>query len=80
MRKVGTRPWRARPGAFLDLAFDRNSGCFRMGTTPEGVMRGVEAVALDTQLWPLIALVGSTAGMEECPDLRRTPAGRGGRV
>lgn len=42
--------------AFLDLAFDRNSGCFRMGTTPEGAMRGVEAVALDTQLWPLIAL------------------------
>lgn len=42
--------------AFLDKAFDKQEGCFRMGTTPQGTMRGLDAVALDTQLWPLIAL------------------------
>ena len=44
-------------GAFLNSAYDRNSGCFRIGTTPEGVMRSTDVLALDSQLWPLIALV-----------------------
>ena len=42
--------------AFLDKAFDKQAGCFRMGTTAQGAMRGLDAVALDTQLWPLIAV------------------------
>ncbi|MER2251758.1 hypothetical protein ABS772_17715 [Methylorubrum podarium] len=42
--------------AFLDAAFDGQAGCFRMGTDVEGRMRGVEAVALDTQLWPLLGV------------------------
>ncbi|GAA0255215.1 hypothetical protein GCM10008965_24930 [Methylorubrum aminovorans] len=41
---------------FLDAAFDEEAGCFRMGTDPDGRMRGVEAVALDTQLWPLLGV------------------------
>ncbi len=42
--------------AFLDAAFDGQAGCFRMGTDADGRMRGVEAVALDTQLWPLLGV------------------------
>lgn len=42
--------------AFVDAAFDPASGCFRMGTTPEGRMRDTGAIALDTQLWPLLAV------------------------
>ncbi|GJD59778.1 hypothetical protein MTDSW087_05830 [Methylobacterium dankookense] len=41
---------------FVEGAFDAQTGCFRMGTVPAGQMRGVEAVALDTQLWPLIGI------------------------
>lgn len=41
---------------FLDAAFDGQAGCFRIGTDADGRMRGVESVALDTQLWPLLGV------------------------
>ncbi|UHC18083.1 hypothetical protein LRS73_09675 [Methylobacterium currus] len=42
--------------AFVDAAFDAKAGCFRMGTGPDGRMRGTAEIALDTQLWPLLAV------------------------
>jgi hypothetical protein len=42
--------------AFLDAAFDTVTGCFRIGTTPDGQMRGTDALALDAQLWPLLGV------------------------
>ena len=42
--------------AFIDAAFDGGAGCFRMGTDPQGHRRGLEALALDTQLWPLLGI------------------------
>lgn len=42
--------------AFVEAAFDGQAGCFRMGTDPQGRMRGLDALALDTQLWPLLAV------------------------
>ena len=50
------RAMAASARTFLDAAFDGRAGCFRMGTDAEGRMRGVESVALDTQLWPLLAV------------------------
>ncbi|WP_461658328.1 hypothetical protein [Methylorubrum aminovorans] len=57
--RLGKADDRAMAGSartFLDAAFDEEAGCFRMGTDPDGRMRGVEAVALDTQLWPLLGV------------------------
>ncbi|MGX7707412.1 hypothetical protein [Methylobacterium sp. Gmos1] len=42
--------------AFVDAAFDATAGCFRMGTGPDGRMRDTAEIALDTQLWPLLAV------------------------
>jgi hypothetical protein len=42
--------------AFVTSAFDPAAGCFRMGTTPDGGMQGPDVLALDTQLWPLLAI------------------------
>jgi hypothetical protein len=47
--------------AFVDAAFDATTGCFRMGTGPDGRMRDTAAVALDTQLWPLLAVADPPA-------------------
>ncbi|APX83591.1 hypothetical protein BV511_01825 [Methylorubrum extorquens] len=55
--KPDDRAMAASARTFLDAAFDERAGCFRMGTDTEGHMRGVEAVALDTQLWPLLGVV-----------------------
>jgi hypothetical protein len=46
---------------FVDAAFDGEAGCFRMGTNPDGRMRGLDAVALDTQLWPLLGVIDPPA-------------------
>lgn len=55
--KPDDRAMAASARTFLDAAFDERAGCFRMGTDTEGHMRGVEAIALDTQLWPLLGVV-----------------------
>ncbi|ABY29567.1 hypothetical protein [Methylorubrum extorquens] len=55
--KPDDRAMAASARTFLDAAFDERAGCFRMGTDTEGHMRGIEAVALDTQLWPLLGVV-----------------------
>ncbi|GEL43693.1 hypothetical protein MEX01_42840 [Methylorubrum extorquens] len=55
--KPDDRAMAASARTFLDTAFDERAGCFRMGTDTDGHMRGVEAVALDTQLWPLLGVV-----------------------
>ncbi|CAO4134811.1 hypothetical protein [Methylorubrum extorquens] len=55
--KPDDRAMAASARTFLDAAFDERAGCFRMGTDTDGHMRGVEAVALDTQLWPLLGVV-----------------------
>ncbi|GEP11230.1 hypothetical protein MMMDOFMJ_3040 [Methylobacterium gnaphalii] len=58
-RRLGTPEGRtvaASGRTFLDAAFDARTGCFRMGTDPQGRMRGIEALALDTQLWPLLGV------------------------
>lgn len=57
--RLGKADDRAMAGSartFLDAAFDDAAGCFRMGTDADGRMRGVEAIALDTQLWPLLGV------------------------
>jgi hypothetical protein len=54
--KPDDRAMAASARTFLDAAFDERAGCFRMGTDTEGHMRGIEAVALDTQLWPLLGV------------------------
>ncbi|MCP2079092.1 UNVERIFIED_ORG: hypothetical protein J2W74_000278 [Methylorubrum zatmanii] len=54
--KPDDRAMAASARTFLDAAFDERAGCFRMGTDIEGHMRGIEAVALDTQLWPLLGV------------------------
>ncbi|WP_245446954.1 hypothetical protein [Methylobacterium sp. 17Sr1-1] len=47
--------------AFVDAAFDEGAGCFRMGTGPDGRMRDTTEIALDTQLWPLLAVADPPA-------------------
>lgn len=42
---------------FLDSAFDASAGAFRLGTEPDGRLAEIRKVALDTQLWPLLAVV-----------------------
>ncbi len=57
--RLGTpadRAMAASARGFLDAAFDGRAGCFRMGTDPQGTMRRIEALALDTQLWPLLGV------------------------
>ncbi|WP_093569827.1 hypothetical protein [Methylobacterium sp. 174MFSha1.1] len=46
---------------FVDAAFDEGAGCFRMGTGPDGRMRDTAEIALDTQLWPLLAVADPPA-------------------
>nr|WP_244276221.1 hypothetical protein [Methylobacterium indicum] len=49
---------------FVDAAFDPSSGCFRMGTSPEGRMRDTAKLALDTQLWPQLAVAEPPAAWQ----------------
>lgn len=61
LSKPDDRAMAASARTFLDAAFDGQAGCFRMGTDTKGHMRGVEAVALDTQLWPLLGVADPPA-------------------
>jgi hypothetical protein len=54
--------------AFLDGVFMPEAGCFRLGTTPEGKLADPARLALDTQLWPHLAI------MDAPPDWRRSMA------
>lgn len=61
LNKPDDRAMAASARTFLDAAFDGQAGCFRMGTDAKGHMRGVESVALDTQLWPLLGVADPPA-------------------
>ena len=41
---------------FLLTMFDREAGLFRMGTLPDGTPAQTDRIALDAQVWPLIAV------------------------
>lgn len=41
---------------FLDAVFVPGDGFFRLGTSPDGRLRDPDHLALDTQLWPLLAV------------------------
>ena len=66
--------------AFLDKAFDKQAGCFRMGTTAQGAMRGLDAVALDTQLWPLDRSCRAAPRVDAGRRVRREPTESARRV
>nr|WP_244480605.1 hypothetical protein [Methylobacterium sp. Leaf399] len=46
---------------FLDAAFVADPGLFRLGTVPDGALQPIAHTALDTQLWPLIGVLGAPA-------------------
>jgi hypothetical protein len=66
LHRLDGRPDEARIAGiargFLDTAYARDPGVFRLGTTPEGRLQPTTHIALDTQLWPLI---GVTAAPED---------------
>jgi hypothetical protein len=42
--------------SFLDAMFDKEAGVFRMGTEPDGRLAPASRIAMDAQVWPLIAV------------------------
>ncbi|MEA2857249.1 MAG: hypothetical protein QOH98_1570 [Methylobacteriaceae bacterium] len=46
---------------FLDGVFVPAEGVFRLGTKPDGTLQPTEHLALDTQLWPVLAVADAPA-------------------
>ncbi|WP_327495139.1 hypothetical protein [Ensifer sp.] len=64
--------------AFLDEAFLEQPGCFALGREPDGRMNGSVRLALDTQLWPVLAVPDGPPAWRRalaCAETRMTVAG-----
>ena len=46
---------------FIDAVFVSDQGVFRLGTKPDGTLQPTDHLALDTQLWPLLAVADAPA-------------------
>jgi hypothetical protein len=54
---------------FLVRMFDQEAGGFRIGTLPDGSLSPIERIAMDAQVWPLIAVSDAPAGWRRALDL-----------
>jgi hypothetical protein len=50
--------------SFLDAVFVPDPGLFRLGTMPDGTLQPTDYLALDTQLWPLLAVTDAPAAWQ----------------
>jgi len=50
---------------FLDSVFVPDQGLFRLGTKPDGALQPTNYLALDTQLWPLLAVSDAPAAWRQ---------------